>query len=559
MRFHQYATRIAVLLVVGVALAVIPVSAVHAKVAHPQIDQSYTASGVWEEPEGVAAHFPVPDVDYTTPGFAKDEQFTTHEEMMEFIYDLREQTDRMKVRIIGYSGEGRPIPLLIFSKPSYVAPADVVGLNKPVVWLQGQQHGNEPAAGEAMLVMARQLAVGALGDRILEDVSVLVIPRVNPDGSYYFQRKPADQIDINRDHIKMVQPETRALHATFNAYHPDIVVDHHEFGPKEGDSYKVYNDMQLLSAKNLNVPEAVRDMADNLVLENAYKALGEQDLRSHWYWFGSVAKTNDENVIKEGGTISRIGRNAFGLKPSLSFLVESSGIGIGRQHFKRRVHGHVVTATSILETAAQNAAAIQAVVDEAKAEITEKGRTVDESDKVVVSMKRVEKKDTVPFIDYSEEGGCEVVDVDVTAMRSSFAEATLKRVRPYAYILPPTYEEIAEILHYEGVTVSELVEPVEVEVESYKVTESKRQDYIYEGVFRNSVKTEVSSKEVKFPQGSYVVYMAQPGANNAVMALEPEGSSSLVTYKILNVTKGDEVPVYRFMEEKDLPTTLVNF
>ncbi|MCY8373281.1 M14 family zinc carboxypeptidase, partial [Bacillus haynesii] len=73
---------------------------------------------------------------------------------------------------------------------------------KPTVWLQGQIHGNEPAAGESALAIAEKLA-GPYGDKVLDKINVIVVPRVNPDGSYQFNRRLASGIDGNRDHVKL--------------------------------------------------------------------------------------------------------------------------------------------------------------------------------------------------------------------------------------------------------------------------------------------------------------------------------------------------------------------
>ncbi|WP_204388651.1 M14 family zinc carboxypeptidase, partial [Bifidobacterium pullorum] len=51
---------------------------------------------------------------------------------------------------------------------------------KLTVWIQAQIHPNEPAAGEAALVMVSDLC-GSYGDAVLDDINVVVVPRINPD------------------------------------------------------------------------------------------------------------------------------------------------------------------------------------------------------------------------------------------------------------------------------------------------------------------------------------------------------------------------------------------
>lgn len=505
----------------------------------------------------VQGHFPVPEMKFNTPGFAPGrEGFTTHEEMMAFIYDLQHRSSRMSVKIIGYSQEGRPMPLLIFSKPAYGNAADILRLGKPVIWLQGQQHGDEPAGGESMLVIAEKLALGTLGEEVLDKIAVLVIPRCNPDGSYYFSRRTATTIDVNRDHIKLELPETRALHSAFSQFRPDLAVDAHEYSVgrdfRDVTTHEMlkYHDMLLLSATNPNVPEKVTRLADDLFLKNAEKSLDANGFTHHWYY--TVSGKGVDKTIDMGGSDAIIGRNALGLQPTVSFLVESRGIGIGRQDFARRVAAQVVTQTSILQTAAGHASELKRTIEVARQELAAKGLIVDESDKVVVrSTPRLIEKYTLPLID-AVTG--EVVQLPVKVRDAKQPSTVLERVRPYAYIMPPAYDAAARILAKSGVTVRKLAEPATLLVESYKIVDKKVNTAYFEGHFRNDVKTEVQVKQMEFPAGSYVYYMNQPAGNVIAMTLEPEADSSLVRFNHLPVDIGDIVPVYRYMESNRLHT-----
>jgi len=80
-----------------------------------------------------------------------------------------------------------------------------------VIWLIGQQHGKRPAGGEAMLVLAAALSYGELAS-LLDRLSIVIVPRANPDGAAADRRVLASGVDLNRDHLLLSQPETRPLH-----------------------------------------------------------------------------------------------------------------------------------------------------------------------------------------------------------------------------------------------------------------------------------------------------------------------------------------------------------
>src|SRR5262245_16147239 len=225
-----------------------------------------TLACAYDEPDAVKSRFPDPAVSYHTPGFAPGRvDFATHEELIAWIADLTTRVPNVRVRLLGDSQEGRSIPMLVLSNAPIASAADALRLHRPVVWLQGLQHGDEPAGGEAMLAIAERLAVGDLNP-LLDRITVLVVPRANPDGAARFTRTTANGIDINRDHVKFDLPETAVVHRAMNAYQPQVVVDCHEFS--------VYNrwlqkwglinayDMTLVYATNPNVPAELTRYAD---------------------------------------------------------------------------------------------------------------------------------------------------------------------------------------------------------------------------------------------------------------------------------------------------------
>lgn len=142
-RFDRYRAALAALLVL------------YAPYLHAQFDPARA----YKQSAAVLQQYPDPQKAYDTPGFARDRpDFTSHEEMLAFVERLRRRADVVQVRMMGASQEGRPIPALILSGSGAKTAAELRRLGRPVVVLAGLQHGNEPAGGEAMLVLAQELA-----------------------------------------------------------------------------------------------------------------------------------------------------------------------------------------------------------------------------------------------------------------------------------------------------------------------------------------------------------------------------------------------------------------
>lgn len=520
----------------------------------------YAPNDYYKQPKSIIEkYFKKPVGAILTPAFKEGKlDFTSHDEMMEFIYDLQKNSDHMKVSIIGQTQEGKPIPLLIFSNPSYSNAADILKLEKPIIWLQGQIHGNEPAGGEGALAVAKNLA-GKLGDEVLGKVSVVILPRFNGDGSFYFQRPTASKLDSNRDHLKYDIQETILAHETFNKFKPEVAIDAHEYwvyGNFESIGKKgalAYHDILISSARNLNIPKEVRKISDDLFVSNVQKDLNSRGFSSFDYY--TTSEDGNKVSIFEAGTDSKIGRNAYGLQPSFSFLVESRGIGIGKENFERRVLSQIISIQNIIRTTANNAELIKKTIDNARKEITELGKTINLNDKLVLKDKH--KKVSNEKVDVIDAETGEKIKLDVEVFSSKEAITTLERVRPTAYILPPAYHEAAKRLSYSGVAVRKLNKDMELPVEAYKVKDKKVDINYYEGHLRNDVTVDVSKKNVAFPKGSYVFTMDQPNANLIAMCLEPDAEDSFVKFNIFPAEINDELPIYRYVENKKIDANII--
>ncbi len=112
-----------------------------------------------------------PNGPYVTPQQTVSiESFMTYDELTKQLERLDRRSDKLAVESIGVSGEGRDIWIAKVGDPS-----------KPAVMMINQQHGDEPHGAEASLDIIKGLISGK-GRAILDEVFVLIVPRVNVDG-----------------------------------------------------------------------------------------------------------------------------------------------------------------------------------------------------------------------------------------------------------------------------------------------------------------------------------------------------------------------------------------
>jgi predicted deacylase len=99
------------------------------------------------------------------------------------------------------------------------------------VLLWSQMHGNESTATMALADVLRWMADSTpdpLRDRLARELTVVMVPMLNPDGAEVFERENAWGIDINRDARRLATPEARALKALRDRVRPQFGFNLHD-------------------------------------------------------------------------------------------------------------------------------------------------------------------------------------------------------------------------------------------------------------------------------------------------------------------------------------------
>lgn len=199
-------------------------------------------------PEEINKHFALEPQNYTTPAFDGKHaanEFTSQEELMAFLKKMDAASGTMHLYSAGTTPNYKyDLPLALFTTSEIPANATlaeaakiVKGNGKLNVWYQAQIHPNEPAAGEGALVMIDNFVNDPTYKALLDKINIVIVPRINPDGSYLFSRATYDGFDMNRDHMSLKAAELAQLHTAYRLFMSEVVLDTHEF-----TFYGAYND-----------------------------------------------------------------------------------------------------------------------------------------------------------------------------------------------------------------------------------------------------------------------------------------------------------------------------
>jgi len=252
-------------------------------------------------------------------------RLTSHAEMMEYLQELEAESDVLTMSIIGKSVQGRDIPALYFSLDNdFGSRRD----EKLVVLIYCQQHGNEPSGKEAALVAARHLVNE--GEDLLEYLDLILVPMANPDGADMNQRRNANNMDLNRNHVILSEPESLALHSLFLKWMPEVTLDVHEFNASSknwfaGGFMKDAEEM-FDCVSNLNIAPEIRDLSSDTLVPEVGGKMKDKGFRFHRYTVGGPPNVSR---IRHSTTNINDGRQSMGIYNTFSYT--------WRKHVRRTI------------------------------------------------------------------------------------------------------------------------------------------------------------------------------------------------------------------------------
>src|SRR4029077_5636073 len=108
----------------------------------------------------------------------------------------------------------------------------------------------------------------------------------------------------------------------------------------------------------------IKRLADTVFRPRIEEALQAEGLSTFDYYTTEVDAA--DKTVSMGGNAPGAARNTFGLAHAVSFLIESRGVGIGRESFQRRVATHYLAARAVLETTAKSAERLREAIKDSQ-------------------------------------------------------------------------------------------------------------------------------------------------------------------------------------------------
>ncbi len=449
---------------------------------------------------------------------------------------------------MGTTNEGRSLPLMIVSDPPVGSPEEAARSGKLVVFLIGNIHAGEVDGKEALPMLVREIAATP-GHPLLKNLILLVAPIYNADGNERFAktnrpgqvgpeegmgvRHNAQNLDLNRDFVKLEAPETRGLLQILNTWNPHLFIDthttngsHHRYeityqGPKNpaGDP------LVLAFVRDKLMPGAGAAMET----KSGYKS----------FFYGNFDR--DHTLWTTYGATPRFGTTYVGLRNRMSVLSEAYSYA----DFKTRVLATLEFTRAILEYTSDHQAEVSSLMGQARLDLA------GPADVPIRSEARV-SKDPVTVLGFVEEvkNSRSVATKEPKTYTVGFEQdfvPTLTVKTPRAYVLPASEKAAIANLKLHGFALKELPADESMEVEVYRVDEITRAPRAFEGHKTVELKASPRTETRRIEAGSVIVPVTGPLAALAVYLLEPMSDDGLATWNFFDASLevGKDFPVLR--------------
>ena len=446
-------------------------------------------------------------------------------------------SDLIRIESFGTSPEGRDIYAVIASRDG--AAFDP---SKPVLLVQAGIHPGEIDGKDAGMMLLRDIALYGRDD-LLDRVNLILIPILSVDGhersgaySRPNQRGPriqgwrntATNQNLNRDFLKLDQPEMRAVMGLIHRYQPDLYVDVHV---TDGIDY------QYDVTYGYNGEDGVwsRSPATAQWLDSAFRPFVDSALSEQGHIPGELVFAIDDRNPRAGLSDGGLGErfsNGWGSAAHVpTILIENHSL---KPH-EQRVLGTYVFIEAALRLLADRGLELR---EAWQADAALRPEQIPTNFVPEETPSRTRDFLGIRYETYESpaSGRTEIrwlgePDPEIWRMPFYGSVPTLMLDRPEAYWVPSYRADIIERLRIHNVLMETLTEPRTVEVEMLTLPDATFAARANEGhVQMSSGEPVAETRTWTFPAGSVRVPTDQPMGDVVVLMLEPQGVESLFAW-----------------------------
>ena len=489
---------------------------------------------------------PAPAAAWRTPFEAGNGNTTaTYAECLAFYKKLAAAyPNACTLRPAGATDCGEPLHEFVISPGNDADASSPRRAGRRVVFIQIGIHPGEPEGIDASMMLARDLLQHADYQKLLADVTVVIVPAYNIDGmlnrtatSRVNQNGPAEagfrgnarHLDLNRDYVKQDSRNARSFAALFGRWRPEVFVETHT---SNGADYQYT--MTLIATQHSKLAPALGQYLQTALLPALYAGMAARGN-------GMVPYVDFEGRTPESGLrgfldLPRYSTGYAALFNTIGFMPETHML----KPYPARVRATYEFLATVLETVHTQAAALGQARAAAAAALAAQTR-------FALAWELDEQQvETIPFNGYearteaSAVSGLPRLRYDRAApftrpvpYRNTY-RPTLAIAAPTAYVIPAAWGEVIERLQCAGAVLHRLEKPLTGPLETYYIADFKTSTAPFEGHYlHRDVQLEARFEaQGTAPAGDYLLRLAEqgPARRYVVETLEPQGPDSFFAW-----------------------------
>ncbi|MBI2429093.1 MAG: M14 family metallopeptidase [Ignavibacteriales bacterium] len=500
----------------------------------------------------------------TRPERSNYEETSRYQDVIDFISALKIDGSSMKLSWLGYSANGKRLPMIFYGDIPDIKPETIRKSGKLVVYIQGNIHAGEVEGKEAMLELLRELREGKHSEwrrRLI----LMIVPIFNADGNDNIsltnrpyqhgpiagmgQRANTQGLDLNRDHMKLETPEVRAFVKMLNEYDPHVTIDLHT----TNGSFHGYH-ITYSFGLNPVIDSTLDDFTRSVFFPKVEQKMRSQKWRVHRY--GDYL---DKTPAGKPGYFfwahePRYNSNYVGFRNRLAILSEAYSYIT----FKQRIAATKALVTNILDIANGNSLAIKEVLQRAnesamrltqfdslgvRAEVVESNP----AQEIILAPAKVERNPYTgqPMYLMNEDSLRTIVTTEFYATL-----ATRKAKVPTQYFIPDSLRGIVTLLSNHGIQCDTMKQSLRTKVQRFAIRENKEASREFQKHKMRLLEGEYETIELEMPAGTVIVRMNQPLSRLAFYLLEPESEDGVAAWNFVDryMGEGKYYPITKSVE-----------
>jgi len=453
----------------------------------------------------------------------------------------------IRVTDFGRTGQGRPLPLVIVSSDGAFTPETAAATGKPILLIQSCIHAGEVDGKDATLMVLRDIALGRRPE-LAKAAVTLFAPIYNADGHEHVSpynrsnqngpvegmgyRANASGINLNRDFLRLVSPEAKALAKLVATWNPHLHVDNHV---TNGSDHAWVLTWLVAEAPQLAAPV---DAWVDSHLPKVWAKI-ETDGYPNGPYVSHVSRSDPSAGMIWDVAQPRYSSGYFPLRNRVSILIEMHA----HKPFKDRVLANRAFIDALIVEVGASGDDLVRAAQTADAATVAKGAADAKPSKVIVTWGVAENGEKIRWpaydwqvVDSMVTGGTRLQyhpgklhEVEIEWRHLPVAEVTLPR--PRGYIVLGGWPQIEEVIRGHGLRAQRIASDVELDVETVRLSNPEFATSSYQGVVMVedfSVSRQTERRRIE--AGSLWIPANQPAFEVAVQLFEPEAPDSLVRW-----------------------------